>query len=145
MVWTSTRCVWGDRVWWRELVLAGRGTVREAPFAHGRRGEAPFARPHPPPPPSPPPPPRANVHTLLTDVDVVFLRNPLPDLLSNHPHCSLLASLDQLRFSAREVAECGGRNACDPLWMNTGLMFFRHSNATVRGGGLWGVFGWRPY
>jgi len=65
-------------------------------------------------------------------VDVVWLRNPLPDLLLNHPRCSILASVDQLRFSAAEVASCGGRNGCDPLWMNTGFLFFRHSNATLR-------------
>lgn len=53
-------------------------------------------------------------------------------MLANHPRCSVLASVDQLRFNRAEVASCGGRNGCDPLNMNTGFLFFRHSNATLQ-------------
>ena len=28
------------------------------------------------------------------------------------------------------MAACGGKNGCDPLWMNTGLVFFRQGPAT---------------
>lgn len=60
------------------------------------------------------------VNVLLTDADVIWLKNPLPGLARNYPNCSILASCED------------SLNSEPPTWVNTGFMYLRATERTIK-------------